>query len=319
MLTIDAEAVHKQLDYTSLVERLRLMFNVGCSLPPRQHYTVPVTDQIPDGTLLLMPAWIPNRHVGIKLVTVFPGNAKFSLPSVIGSYLLLDGRTGMPRAMIDGVALTLRRTAAASALAAGFLARHDAETLLMVGAGALAPHLVAAHAAVRPVRRVLLWNRDLAKAETLQKKLARQLPQASVAATADLEKAARQADIISCATLSKTPLIKGEWLKTGVHVDLVGGFTPEMREADDLAVRKARVFVDTRTGGLKEAGDIVDPIKRGIIREADVLADLFDLCRGKVRGRLLPEEITLFKSVGTALEDLAAAELVVERVEPKRA
>jgi ornithine cyclodeaminase len=166
---------------------------------------------------------------------------------------------------------------------------------------------------------VLLWNRDVRKAEALQKQLAHTLPNLAIAATPDLEKAARQADLISCATLSKTPLVKGDWLKPGAHLDLVGGFTPEMRETDDLAVRKARVFADTRAGALKEAGDLVDPIKRGIIGEADVQADLFDLCRGKQRGRLTPEEITLFKSVGTALEDLAAAELLVERLGTKPA
>jgi ornithine cyclodeaminase len=209
--------------------------------------------------------------------------------------------------MIDGGALTLWRTAAASALAASYLARDDASRLVMVGAGALAPHLIDAHASVRPIETVAIWNRNPSRAEALAARLAGR--GYAVAAVTDLAAAVRSADIVSCATLSGEPLVKGDWLKPGVHLDLVGAFTPAMRESDDAAVRRARVYVDTRAGALKEAGDIVLPIKSGVIAEADICGDLFDLCRGAVEGRRSAEEITLFKSVGTALEDLAAASL----------
>ncbi len=309
MRFVDAAAVERLLDDAALIARLEQMFRSPCEVPLRHHHHV-ATPEGAGGTLLLMPAWQVGRHVGIKSVTVFPGNAARSLPTVAGVYLLLDGLSGLPLAVIDGVALTLRRTAAASALAARYLARGDAARLLMVGAGALAPHLIRAHAAVRPIKHVSIWNRTRARAEALAGKLAGSA--FDVAVIDDLETAARQADIISCATLSSAPLIHGAWLRAGTHLDLVGGFTPAMREADDAAVRRATIFVDTRAGAMTEAGDIADPLARGIITEADIQADLAALCGGAHRGRGAANEITLFKSVGTALEDLAAAVLVHE-------
>lgn len=307
---IDAAAVHRGLDYRVLVERLREAFRAGCDLPVRHHHAI-ATPGGQTGMLLLMPAWRTGGALGIKSVTVFPDNAARSLPSVIGLYLLLDAISGVPRAVIDGVALTLRRTAAASALAATFLARADAARLLMVGAGALAPHLVRAHASVRPIREIRVWNRTPERAAVLARRLAGE--GFAVAVAEDLATAAAWADVISCATLSATPLVQGAWLKPGAHLDLVGGFTPAMREADDAAVTRARVYVDTRAGAGKEAGDIVDPINRGVIAATDIAGDLFELCRGERPGRTRENQITLFKSVGTALEDLAAAELVFEQ------
>jgi alanine dehydrogenase len=310
MRIVGPSEVHAALDFPSLVETLRQMFRSGCEVPVRHHHNVAVPDAA-DATLLLMPAWQPGRHVGVKVVTVFPSNAARSLPSVMGIYVLLDGRTGEPRALIDGPALTLRRTAAASALAAAYLARPDCERLLVVGTGALAPHLVEAHASVRPIRNVLVWGRDPEKAAKLAHRLDRR--NLAVAATRDLAAAVRGADIVTCATLSEAPLVLGQWLPLGVHLDLVGGFTPAMREADDEAVRRARVFVDTRAGAMKEAGDIVQPLAAGILDADDIAGDLFELCRGTRSGRRYHDQITLFKSVGTALEDLAAAQLAFER------
>jgi ornithine cyclodeaminase len=216
----------------------------------------------------------------------------------------------MPVALLDGTALTLRRTAAASALAADFLARRDSAVHLMVGTGALAPHLVAAHAAVRPILQTLIWGRDPGKAAAL----AARLVVAGIAAepVAELEEAVAAADIISCATLAHLPLIRGAWLRPGTHLDLVGGYTPEMREADDAAVARARVYIDT-DAALREAGDIIQPLRSGHLVRERIVGDLFDLSRGICPGRGNPDEITLFKSVGTALEDLAAAELAVSR------
>jgi ornithine cyclodeaminase len=310
MRVIGPSELHAALDFPSLVESLRQMFRSGCEVPIRHHHTVEVPGQ-PDATLLLMPAWQTGRHVGVKIVSVFPGNATMSLPSVLGAYVLLDGKTGNPVAVMDGQALTLRRTAAASALAAGYLARPDCERLLVVGTGALAPHLVEAHASVRPIRNVLVWGRDPEKAARLAHRLDRRT--LKVAATTDLAAAVRGAHIITCATLSREPLVKGQWLPLGVHLDLVGGFTPEMRETDDDAVKRGRVFVDTREGAVKEAGDIVQPLRAGIIAESDIAGDLFELTRGTRGGRRYHDQVTIFKSVGTALEDLAAGQLALER------
>ncbi len=312
MRVIGASEVHAALDWERLIEALRQMFRSGCTVPVRHHHTVPIGGGEPDATLLLMPAWQTGKHIGVKLATVFPSNGEKSLPAVMGTYLLLDGKTGSPIAMIDGPALTLRRTAAASALAASYLARPDAERLLLVGTGALIPHLLAAHAAVRPIHNVLVWGRDPAKAARMAHRLDRR--DLRVTSTTDLAGAVRGAHIISCATLSKEPLILGEWLPKGVHLDLVGGFTPEMREADDDCISRARVFVDTREGASKEAGDIVQPLANGRLLEGDIAGDLIELARGSRAGRRFYDQITLFKSVGTAHEDLAAAVLLIDLI-----
>jgi len=307
---VGEEELAAVLDDRSLVECLREAFREGAECPLRQHYDVGAPGT--QGTLLLMPAWQPGRSLGVKVVTVFPGNAARGRSAVQASYLLLDAQTGAPRALMDGAALTRRRTAAASALAATYLARSDSATLVMVGTGSLAPHLAAAHAAARPIREVRVWGRSPEKAAALAARLDR--PGLRVTAAKRLEEAVRAADIVSCATLSAEPLVHGAWLRPGTHVDLVGGFTPSMREADDDAVRRSRVFVDT-AAALEEAGDVVQPITRGLLRAADV-ADLFDLVRGARPGRKGDAEITLFKSVGTALEDLAAARLAFARLSP---
>ncbi len=299
------------LDPPSLVEALRQMFRAGAETPARHHHAIPVPGR-PDASLLLMPAWQAGRQIGVKLVTVFPDNAARQEPSLGGAYVLLDGQTGRTLALMDGPALTLRRTAAASALAASYLARPDCERLLMVGTGALAAHLIEAHASVRPIVNVLVWGRNPEKAAKLARRLDRR--NLKVAATTDLANAVRGAHIVSCATLSEEPLIAGHWLPLGVHLDLVGGFRPEMREADDDCVRRARIFVDTRAGALGEAGDIVQPLNSGVLHEDDIAGDLFDLARGSRAGRRYHDQITLFKSVGSALEDLAAARLALENV-----
>ncbi len=308
MRIITAAEVEAALEFKDLIERLRETFRKGAEVPVRHHHEIGGGS---DATLLLMPAWQSGRHIGIKLVTVFPHNGERSLPSVMGAYLLLSGITGEPLAMIDGPTLTVKRTAAASALAAGYLARQDSERLLMIGTGALAPYLVRAHAEVRPICNVLIWGRNPDKAERLARRLNRR--DFKVAATTDLEAAVRGAHIISAATLTLEPLIRGAWLQPGQHLDLVGGFRPDMREADDDAVARARVFVDTRDGACSEAGDIVQPLESGVLTEDDIAADLFDLTRGERAGRRYYDQITLFKSVGSALEDLGAAQLTYER------
>jgi len=308
---LGADEVNATLSYPPLIEALREAFRGDLAVPVRHHHTVPQPGS--DATLLVMPAWTTDgepgeRFLGCKIVTVFPDNAAAGQPSLHGQYLLMSGATGAPLALIDARALTAWRTAAASALAATFLARADASHLVMVGAGTLAPHLVRAHAAVRPITRVTLWNRTHGHAVSLAFGLA--VGGIEVEIAEDLEAAVRDADIVSCATLAAEPIVRGAWLKPGTHVDLVGGFTRKMREADDEAVRRARVYVDTRGGALKEAGDIVIPLRRKVIDKKQIVGDLAELCRGKAKSRTSDKQITLFKSVGTAIEDLAAAMLL---------
>jgi len=309
---VSADEIHRLLDLPSLVAALRVAFQQGCELPSRHHHEIATPGGAPAGMLLLMPAWQVGGHLGVKIVTIFPDNAAQSLPAVLGSYLLLDAGTGMPLALFDGTSLTLRRTAAASALAADFLARPDASRHLMVGTGALAPHLIAGHAAVRPIREVRIWGRHPEKAAALAAQL--RGGAFDVAPVEDLRQAAGEADIVTCATLSHEPLIHGEWLRPGTHLDLVGGYTPEMREADDEAVRRSRVFVDTRLGATAEAGDILKPLRSGALTWERILGDLFELTRGTAHGRREADEITFFKSVGSAVEDLAAARLAFSRL-----
>ena len=313
MRFIGGVEIDRVLDFPNLVDALREAFRAGVTVPLRHHHTIRRPGA--DATFILMPAWhdaAEDGFVGVKIISVFPGNQARGKPSVMGTYLLLAGETGEPLATFDGVALTLWRTAAASALAAGYLARSDARVLAMIGAGALAPRLIAAHAAVRPIAEAVIWNRTFARARALADALDR--PGLHVRAVEDIAAAVVGADIVSAATMSPEPLIRGDWLKPGTHVDLVGAYLPTMREADDGAVKRARVYVDTRAGALKEAGDIVQPVAAGLLAENDI-ADLFDLVSGKAEGRRSPDEITLFKSVGTAIEDLAAAAFVYRRLQ----
>jgi ornithine cyclodeaminase/alanine dehydrogenase-like protein (mu-crystallin family) len=300
-----AEQVHAALDYPALVEKLRQAFASGASVPLRHAHRV---NEHQNARLLLMPAWREGEALGVKIVTAFPGNATLGVATVAATYVLLDGSTGHPRALIDGEALTLRRTAAASALASSFLSRPDSRTLLVIGTGKLAPCMAAAHAAVRQFARVLVWGRAADKAGALAARLVEQGLSAEPAT--ELRRALSEADIVTCATTAVLPIVRGADVRPGTHVDLVGGFTPSMREADDELVAKASVFVDTYLGALAEGGDVVAPIAAGALARSDVRAELAELCRGEKAGRTSAEEITLFKSVGTALEDLAAAQMV---------
>ncbi len=303
---IDAAGVTAATPWPDLIDALADAFRDGAEMPQRHHHTVPVPGD-PDGTLLLMPCWRAGDVLGVKVANVFPGNAARNLPSVNGAYLLMSATTGVIEAVIDGGELTARRTAAASALSARYLARRDARTLLVVGTGRLAPLLAQAHAHVRPIDTMWVWGRSPGKAEAL----AATLTSGGYAAkaTRDLEAAARQADVITCATLSKSPLIMGDWMQPGSHLDLVGAFRADMREADDDALARAQVFVDTRAGVLAEGGDVVQAIASGRMTASDIVADLAALCRGEHPGRTAETVTTVFKSVGAALEDLAAARL----------
>lgn len=302
-IVIDQERTRAALAFPRLIGALREAFVAGAEVPLRHRHAVAGGE----GMLLLMPAWQGRAAMGVKLVTVFPGNGALGLNSVFSTYLLCDGATGQHLAVIDGNEITGRRTAAASALAGDYLARRDASTLLIVGAGHVAGMMAQAWAAVRDIKRVMVWNIRAARAETLAASL--RAEGFDAVSVEDLEGAVRMADIVSCATLSNEPIVKGAWLRPGTHLDLIGGYRPDMREADDAAVKRSRVFIDTEAA-LAEAGDLTQPIGAGVIMRNDIQGDLAALCRGSVGGRSATGEITLFKSVGSAIEDLAAAALV---------
>lgn len=313
MLLLTDDQTRDALPFPDLIDALADMFRSGCEMPTRHHHDMEIPGE-PDGTMLLMPAWVPGGYAGVKVATVVPGNSERNLPAVSAQYLLSDARTGEMLALVDGGELTARRTAAASALAARYLARSDARHLLILGTGRLASNLIAAHMAVRSIEEVTIWGRSKDKARGLAQELDKTVP-AKVQAAGTLKEALGRADIVSAATLSTEPLISGAYLKPGAHVDLVGAFKPSMRESDDDLVRRAQVFVDTRDGCLSEGGDIVQPLRSGVISKQDIKADLYELCRGTHPGRQSDEDVTMFKSVGAALEDLAGAILAYRNVE----
>ena len=303
MRVVDAVETERALPFATLIPALREMFVSGCVVPPRHHHRIEL-DPEPNATLLLMPAWKPHDALAVKIINVFPGNSKKGLQALYSLYCLFDAEHGTPMALLDGNVLTARRTAAVSALAASYLARSDADRLLVVGAGRVASLLPEAYREMRAVRRVTVWNRTPAAAQALVDRLRTLDFDASVAP--DLEGAARGADIVSCATLATRPLILGDWLHPGIHLDLIGSFKPEMRETDDDAIRRASVFVDTETA-LAESGDLLQPLQSGAFVAGRLAGTLSDLCAGRHPGRRDPQELTLFKAVGTAMSDLAAA------------
>ncbi len=307
MMIFDEDRTRALLPWRPLIEAIRTGFRDGCEMPAKHEHFIKVAGE-PDAKLLLMPAWIEGGPIAVKVAAVFPGNADRGIPAVNAAVLLMDGKTGALLALIDGGEVTARRTAASSALAADYLARKDASHLVVLGTGRLGGgNLIEAHAAVRPIRRVTIWGRSPAKAAAVAARW--QGKGLDVSATEDLATAVSEGDIVSTATLAAEPVLQGDWLRPGAHVDLVGNFAPTAREADDTAMRRATVFVDTRAA-LKTGGDLVIALANGTLRESDIAGDLYDLTRGAHPGRRDNDEITLFKSVGAAVEDWAAARLV---------
>lgn len=307
---VDAATTERYLEYGALIDALADAFRAGCTVPLRHHHTIDKQGE-PDATLLVMPSWSLETDacplIGVKLVTVFPGNASRNIPGLTSIYILFDGTTGRQVAQIDGNTITCRRTVATSALAARFLAREDASRLLVLGAGKVASLLPDAYRAVRPIIHVDVWDRTRDNAITLVNRLRRDGIEATV--VDDLSQAVPQADIVTSATLATEPLIEGSWLRPGTHVDLIGAFTPEMREAGDDVIGMSSLFIDT-PDALQEAGELVQAIGRGVISPGSVQGTLAQLCRGEAAGRTTPEAITCFKAVGSGLADLAAAKLL---------
>jgi alanine dehydrogenase len=309
MQFLDAATIRARLPWPRMLAALDEALRGAVHAPLRINHAIDVPT-LPMGSLLLMPAWRTGRHIGVKLVTVFPGNAARGGRSVAAIYVLFDANTGEPLATLDGEELTARRTAGASAYAADRLARHDAHRLLMVGAGRQCRGLIDAHRHVRPIDEVVIWSRTQAHAKRTAEDCMRDgIPARAVA---DLEAAVADADVVSCATLSTSPLVLGRWLVPGTHVDLVGAYRRDMRETDDeVMLRADLIAVDDRQAALAEGGDVVQAIASGAIDARKVAAELRDFARGTHPGRTRDDQVTVFKSVGFALEDLAAAEAVV--------
>lgn len=310
MLMINAETVNRALAFPKLVNALEQSFASDITVPPRLHFDMANPKAERETTLLMMPAWQAGEVAGVKIVTVAPENGSKGLPSIQGSYLLMDIDTGSMMAMMDAPALTARRTAAASALASRFLSRENSETLLMIGTGTLSSKLIEAHASVRPIKKVYVWGRNKSKAEAICQQIAHL--EVDVQAIDSIEDYIAQADIISCATLSKEPLVFGKQLQPGQHLDMVGSYRPDMREMDNDCLTGSRLFVDNFEGALRETGDMAIPLKQGVITKEQVEADLFSLSKQEFNMQRSDEDITVFKSVGHALEDLTAAKLVAD-------
>ncbi|KAL5567884.1 hypothetical protein UlMin_024459 [Ulmus minor] len=312
---ITPESLHSILTHRALIDHFQTSLpsiSSSLSTPIRQSHSIS-----PSSSLLLMPSWSSSPslpYVGVKLVTYFPQNSSLNLPGVHGSYVLFSSTNGQTLASMDGTILTLYRTSCVSGLASRFLAREDSKVLVMIGAGNLAPHLIKSHLVARPsLEKVIIWNRTVEKAGKLAEKLQEsgEFDGVSFESNGYLEEVIGVGDIVSCATNSEVALVKGEKLKPGAHLDLVGSFKHSMKECDDEAIKRGRVFIDNEAA-LVEAGELVGAFERGVIEKGDVEANLVELIRGEKVGRRNSEEITVFKSVGSAVVDILAAQLVYE-------
>lgn len=312
MQQINSETIYQHLPYQDFIPFLQQAFTEDYEVPQRMHQQFGNGVADTPSTLLLMPAWQTGSYLGVKSITLSPHNSRFDLPTIQGVYLLFDAKNGLPLASYDAGAITARRTAAKSALASSFLSREDSNRLLMVGTGTLSAELIRAHATVRPIQEVVIWEHTPGKGETVIDRL--HDLEFAFSVTDNLEDAVPKVDIISVATMSIDPLIQGEWLHEGQHIDTVGAYRTDMREADDEALRRSQIYID-HEGAYEETGDLHIPLEKSVIDKSDVKATLFELCRGEKTGRQSAEDITFFKSTGHALEDLSAALFVYQQLE----
>lgn len=310
MITISNEQLEKHLGYDILIPQLKAAFAKKYNIPKRHHHQYPNPAAGVESTLLLMPAWDDGNRVGVKLVTVSQLNSGKDLPTIQGLYILFDLETGTPIAQMDAKLLTNKRTAATSALASTFLSRPDCKSMLMIGTGAMSSELIEAHTFVRPIERVFVWGRNFEKACEVAAALEHSMFE--VIPVRGIDKVIHECQLISCATLSQTPLLSGASLTVGQHYDLVGAYKPDMREADDEFISSVSIHVDTWEGASTETGDLVIPLRTRVISKEHLSSELFELCSGVKPGRRSMKEVTCFKSVGHALEDLAAASLVYD-------
>ena len=308
MIHLNAVQTKVALPFGELIDALELGFKSEIQAPMRHHHILKNNTEA-DSVLKLMPAWFDDKWGGVKMVNIVPDNSKRGLASVSSSYILFDRKTGAHELLLDGGELTARRTAAASALAAKFLARPNSKIQLVVGAGRVGSYIPHAYREILPIEEVLIYNRTVEKSEQLVEVLNEQGFNASV--VTNLKEAVQRVDVVTCATLTAEPLVFGNWIKAGQHIDLIGSFTPQMREVDDLTLQKSSLYVDT-LHAIVESGDFSIPIASGAIKKSDIKATLSDLCKMEHAARTSMDEITLFKSAGTAIEDLAAAILALK-------
>lgn len=303
----DAPSVASALPYSCLIEALATGLQQPIDVPARS-VLAPNHDA---SCVLVMPAWKSRQLMGVKLVSVWPGNNALGLPAVSGVYVLISCETGQPLAIMDGTELTVRRTAAAAALAARTLARKDSRTLAVLGTGALSAPLAQAHASAMPFDRILVWGRDPSRAQAVTESLQQQGVSAQV--SADLQQTLAQADVVAVATTASEPFIAAKWIRPGMHLGLVGAFTPQMAEAEPALLAHAQVFADQRAAVIEKGGEVWQALQQGLIPPSAIEAELADLAAAPSRPwRRSPQSITVFKSVGFASLDLIAAELVFQ-------
>jgi len=306
---LDDRAVAEALPWPELIVAVEgAMVASGAAAPDRTVHTIDVPGGAP-ASLLVKPGWIVGDVIAVKTVTFFPDNGAVELPTVHAGVLLFSATDGRMLGACEGNELTTRRTAAASAVAAKRLARTGVDRLLVVGTGALAPRIAEAHAQVRDYASIEIWGRSADKAAAVVAELRDLGLPADI--SNDLDASVAAADTISCVTGTTEPLVKGALLKPGAHVDLVGAFTAAMRESDDAVMERGDIWVDTRADGVI-SGDLAQPLAAGLITADDIQGDLAELIAGTCPGRTSDDQITVFKSAGSALEDLAAAKLLFE-------
>ncbi|MEM7281126.1 MAG: ornithine cyclodeaminase family protein [Pseudomonadota bacterium] len=316
MLSISAQDIRARLTYPELVAALESTYAEPSMAAHRHLHYLPELGGEDGICMATMPAWGKGHDIGTKIFTYFPENNQRNTPTVQAVVLIFDGKNGKPKAIVDGTELTLWRTASMSALASKLLSRTDASRLLLCGSGALAPHAALAHASIRPIQDIMVWARRRSAAEATAESLRHARPDIHVSVATDLSQAVPQADIVSCQTSAKEPFLRGEWIRPGSHVDLAGSHSPKARECDDETIRMSKVYMDVMQNAETESGDVIIPIQNGVVDRKHILGDLSDLCSKRVDGRTHPDDVTTYKSSGSALADLAAAELIVKMLTP---
>ncbi len=314
MKIISAEQVHQHLNFEELIPLLKHSFSRPFSMPQRQVHALAPEQSDNHEAFALLPSW-NEEVIGNKAFTYFPDNAKkHDLPGLFSKIMLFKRQTGEPLALVDGTSVTYWRTAAISALASQLLSRENSQHLLLFGTGNLAAYLLKAHLSVRDIKQVTLWGRNSDKVTTLIAAFTALYPEVSFKASIELDAEVANADIICCATGAKTPLFDGNKVSLGCHIDCLGNHMTDARECDTTTVTRARVFVDSLKNTLNEAGELLIPIAEGAFNKAAIVGELADMCKEPQILRQSADEITLFKSVGTAISDLVAAYSVVKKL-----
>ena len=307
MKYFDMKAIQTALPYPLLVEALAKGLQQFAQTPARSFFS-PNQDA---SCVMIMPAWRPHQMMGVKLVSIWPENNAKGESAVSAVYVMISCLDGRPLAVLDGTELTLRRTAAAAALAAKRLARENSETLAVLGTGSLSVPLVQAHTDTMRFKNVLVWGRQFHKAQRVVNQL-KELG-IEVRAMGDLEETLALSDVVAVATTATEPFLKAAWVKPGTHISLVGAFTPQMAEAEPVLMARSQLFADCRASVLEKGGEVFQAIEQGLVLDSDIIADLAELTAQSDRSwRHDGQAITVFKSVGFALLDLIAAELIMK-------